>query len=151
MWECRRGIIRVSEPEEKIGDSRSTRRCHEGAWMLACRSISILCFHLPSRSSLLHHRPCGNSIIISGKDVKNFSRNFSFQSRTYRRMISQFFQRIDIDIERSSEIFQLPRTKRRVEKGKSVFSPNQLSSSSLLLSLLSSTSSIRKQKWKKNS
>lgn len=111
--------------------------------------FSASIFLLDPRYSTLH-RPRG-SIIISGKDVKNFSRNFSFQSRTYRRMISQFFQRIDIDIERSSEIFQLPRRKRRVEKGKSVFSPNQLSPSSLLLSLLSSTSSTRKQKWKKNS
>lgn len=112
--------------------------------------FSASIFLLDPRYSTLH-RPRGNSIIISGKDVKNFSRNFSFQSRTYRRMISQFFQRIDIDIERSSEIFQLPRTKRRVEKGKSVFSPNQLGPSSLLLPLPSSTSSTRKQKWKKNS
>lgn len=111
--------------------------------------FSASIFLLDPRYSTLH-RPRG-SIIISGKDVKNFSRNFSFQSRTYRRMISQFFQRIDIDIERSSEIFQLPRRKRRVEKGKSVFSPNQLGPSSFLLSLPSSTSSTGKQKWKKNS
>lgn len=67
--------------------------------------FSASIFFLDPRYSTLHHRPRANSIIISGKDVKNFSRNFSFQSRTYRRMISQFFQRIDIDIERSSEIF----------------------------------------------
>lgn len=113
--------------------------------------FSASIFLLDPRYSTLHHRTRGNSIIISGKDVKNFSRNFSLQSRTYRRMISQFFQRIDIDIERSSEIFQLPRRKRRVEKGKSVFSPNQLGPSSFFLSLPSSTSSTRKQKWKKNS
>lgn len=71
MWECRRGIIRVSETEEKIGDSRSTRRCHEGAWMLACRSISILCFHLPSLVPCYSiRRPRGNSIIIS-TNLKN--------------------------------------------------------------------------------
>lgn len=121
-----------------------------GCSLVVRSPFSASIFLLDPRYSTLHHRPRGNSIIISGKEIKNFSRNFSFQSRTYR-MISQFFQRIDIDIERSSEIFQLPRTKRRVEKGKSVFSPNQLGPSSLLLSLLSSTSSIRKQKWKKNS
>lgn len=54
--------------------------------------FSASIFLLDPRYSTLH-RPRGNSIIISGKDVKNFSRNFSFQSRTYRRMISQFFQR----------------------------------------------------------
>lgn len=78
MWECRRGIIRVSETEEKIGDSRSTRRCHEGAWMLACRSISILCFHLPSLDPCYSiRRPRGNSIIISTNFETNFSKNLS--------------------------------------------------------------------------
>lgn len=34
----RRDHPRVSETEKKIGDSRSTWRCHEGAWMLVTRS-----------------------------------------------------------------------------------------------------------------
>ena len=112
MWECRRGIIRVSETEEKIGDSRSTRRCHEGAWMLACRSISILCFHLPSLV------PCYSihvvHVVIQLSYRRILKRIFLkiFQIST---MISQFFHGERYRYRYRSHInetFQLPRTRK---------------------------------------
>lgn len=110
MWECRRGIIRVSKTEEKIGDSRSTRRCHEGAWMLACRSISILCFHLPSLDPCYSiRRPRGNSIIISTNFETNFSKNLSNLDddlTIFPRQMDRYRYRSHIN-----ETFQLPRTR----------------------------------------
>ena len=117
MWECRRGIIRVSETEEKIGDSRSTRRCHEGAWMLACRSISILCFHLPSLVPCYSiRRPRGNSIIISPNFETNFSKNLSNLDddlTIFPRQMDRYRYRSHIN-----ETFQLPRTSIYSKKSK---------------------------------
>lgn len=55
--------------EKKIGDSRSTWRCHEGAWRFVTRCLSLdpwFCFHSIFPSFLVI-RCCtgGNSIIIS--------------------------------------------------------------------------------------
>ena len=148
MWECRRGIIRVSETEEKIGDSRSTRRCHEGAWMLACRSISILCFHLPSLVPCYSiRRPRGNSIIISTNFETNFSKNLSnldddltiFPRRTISISISITHQR-NLPIAKNEKAFPL-----KIETRKKIGTQLDPSLPPLVLVI-----DREKRKWKKN-